>query len=235
MAGPFLKHGELIRRHGVVELIEHWAIAVSGLLLILSGIFQLPIAKRYYITELPGFAWSGDYVTTLKLHYIMSVVFIAVSFFHVIYHGMLREKGMLPRSGDVKASIEVIKSFFGQGEEPPFGKYLPEQRVAYLGMAFIIGVLIISGLIKTYKNLIDPQISLSVVLWATWLHNIFFFLFLFAVIAHIAALIIKPNRPMVRGIFMGCVKLDYAKRRHPLWVDEVIKAVPASTGERESG
>jgi hypothetical protein len=91
-------------------------------------------------------------------------------------------------------------------------------------MAFIIAMLILSGLVKTYKNIYAPDMSLTLVLWATWIHNIFFALFILAFIAHIGALILKPNRPMVRGIFMGTVSLAYARRRHPLWLKELEPA-----------
>jgi len=149
------------------------------------------------------------------------VVFIAASVFHLLYHGILGEWGMLPKRGDVGTSLLVIKSFFGKGEEPPFEKYLPEQRLAYVGMAFIIAMLILSGLVKTYKNLYAPDMSLTLVLWATWVHNIFFLLFILAFAAHIGALILKPNRPMFRGIFTGTVDLEYARHRHPLWLAEL--------------
>jgi len=221
MSDRILKDKGLIVRHSLVELVEHWAIALSGLLLLVTGIFELPMANRYYITSVPGLAWSGDFIKSLYIHYAASVVFIAAAVFHLIYHGILGEWGMIPRAGDLKSSLEVIKSFFGKGEEPPFHKYLPEQRLAYAGMAFIIAMLILSGLVKTYKNIYAPDMSLTLVLWATWIHNIFFALFILAFIAHIGALILKPNRPMVRGIFMGTVSLAYARQRHPLWLKEL--------------
>jgi cytochrome b subunit of formate dehydrogenase len=224
MHDRILKDKGLVVRHSRVELVEHWAIALSGLLLLVTGMFELPLANRYYITSVPGLGWSGDFVTTLTLHYAASVVFIAAAVFHLIYHGMLGERGMIPRAGDLKSSIEVIKTFFGKGEEPPFHKYLPEQRLAYVGMAFIIAMLILSGLIKTYKNIYAPDMSQTLVLWATWVHNVFFVLFILAFIAHIGALILKPNRPMIRGIFTGTVALDYARRRHPLWIDDLEPA-----------
>ena len=90
-------------------------------------------------------------------------------------------------------------------------------------MAVIIGGLIPSGLMKTYKNLIDPQMSEGLTLLATWTHNIFFILFILAFIGHMAAIILKPNRPMVRGIFTGRVRLDYARHRHPLWIAEITE------------
>ncbi|MDA8123672.1 MAG: cytochrome b/b6 domain-containing protein [Deltaproteobacteria bacterium] len=205
-------------RHSVVELAEHWTIALSGLLLLLSGLFELPMAARYKITAIPGLAWSGDFITSLSVHYAASVVFIAASLFHIVHHGLSGDWGLIPRRGDLKTSIAVIKTFFGKGEEPPFEKYLPEQRLAYLGMAAVIAVLILSGLVKTAKNLYAPDMNYTLVLWATWLHNLFFILFVLAFVAHIGAILLKPNRPMVRGIVTGSVRLDYARHRHPLWL-----------------
>jgi cytochrome b subunit of formate dehydrogenase len=221
MSDKIINDKGLVVRHDLIELVEHWAIALSGLLLLVTGIFELPMANRYYITSLPGLSWSGDFITSLYIHYAASVVFIAAAIFHLLYHGILGERGMIPRRGDLKSSIEVMKSFFGKGEEPPFHKYLPEQRLAYVGMAFIIAMLILSGLVKTYKNLYAPDMSLTMVLWATWIHNVFFMLFILAFVGHIGAILLKPNRPMIRGIFMGTVRLDYARHRHTLWLAEM--------------
>ena len=221
MADRIVRERGLVVRHSVVELIEHWAIAISGIVLLISGFFQMPTANRYYISSVPGLGWSGDFFVSLYVHYAASVVFIAAAAYHLVYHGMRGDKGMIPQKGDFKTSIAVIKSFFGKGEEPPFHKYLPEQRLAYAGMAFIIAMLILSGLVKTYKNIYAPDLPLAVVLTATWVHNIFFALFLLAFLAHMAAIVLKPNRPMVRGILTGAVSLAYARHRHPLWIGEM--------------
>ncbi|PKN35835.1 MAG: hypothetical protein CVU61_01465 [Deltaproteobacteria bacterium HGW-Deltaproteobacteria-19] len=221
MAERILEEKGRVVRHGLVELLEHWTIALSGLLLLVSGMFELPLAGRYSINKLPGLAWSGDFITSLNVHYAASVVFIAAGVFHLVYHAIRGDYDLLPRKGDLKASWQVILSFFGKGEEPPFHKYLPEQRLAYLGMAVIIAGLIVSGLVKTYKNLYAPDMSLTVLLWATWAHNAFFMLFFLAFLAHIGAILLKPNRPMFRGILTGKVRLDYARHRHPLWISEL--------------
>jgi cytochrome b subunit of formate dehydrogenase len=223
MAERIIREKGLVIRHSAVELIEHWVIAISGLILALSGFFEMPTANRYYVTSLPGFSWSGDFFISLNVHYAASVLFIAAALFHLIYHGMRGDKGMIPQRGDFKTSVAVIKSFFGKGEEPPFHKYLPEQRLAYIGMAFIIAMLILSGLVKTYKNIYAPDMSLTVVLTATWIHNIFFVFFILAFLGHMAAIILKPNQPMVRGILTGAVRLDYARHRHPLWLEDIEK------------
>ena len=153
MSEKIFPEKNLVVRHNAIELIEHWAIAISGLLLLVTGIFELPVAKRYYIITVPGLGWSADFITSLYIHYAAALVFTAAGIFHLIYHGLRSEKGLLPQKGDMKASVTVIKSLFGFGQEPPMHKYLPEQRWAYVGMALIIAMLIVSGLIKTYKNI----------------------------------------------------------------------------------
>jgi cytochrome b subunit of formate dehydrogenase len=235
MSNHIVREKETVKRHSIIELVEHWAIALSGLSLVFTGMFQLPVAKRYFVTELPGMAWAGDFIFTLTLHYAASVVFVAAALFHVVYHGILGHRGMIPGRGDLTASVAVIKSFFGKGEEPPFHKYLPEQRLAYVGMAIIIAGLIISGLIKVYKNIYAPNMSITVVWWATMAHNFFFAMFVLAFVAHMAALIIKPNRPMVRGILTGEVRLEYARHRHPLWIRELEDGDSPSDNEDREG
>jgi cytochrome b subunit of formate dehydrogenase len=130
MAEKILAARNLVVRHATLELIEHWAIALSGLVLLLTGIFELPVAKRYYIIT-------------------------------------------------------------------------------------------VSGLVKTYKNIYAPDMSHTVLLMATWIHNIFFVLFFLAFLAHMAAIALRPNWPMVRGIFTGKVRLDYARHRHALWLNKM--------------
>jgi copper ion binding protein len=41
--------------------------------------------------------------------------------------------------------------------------------------------------------------------------------------AHLAALIFKVNRPLVRSIFTRDVDLDYVRDRHTVWYDELVR------------
>lgn len=231
MTEKILAEKNRIVRHSTLELIEHWAIALSGLVLLLTGIFELPVGKRYYIISIPGLGWSADFITSLYLHYAAAFVFTAAGVFHLVYHGLRKETGLLPQRGDFVQSLAVIKSLFGLGKEPPLAKYLPEQRLAYAGMVFIMLMLILSGLVKTYKNIYVPDMSHAVLLVVTWIHNIFFILFFLAFVAHMAAIVLKPNWPLVRGIFTGSVRLDYARHRHSLWLAGMEKKQAESENE----
>ncbi|MDI6727149.1 MAG: cytochrome b/b6 domain-containing protein, partial [Smithellaceae bacterium] len=130
-----LKDRGMVVRHSAMEMAEHWILAITGFILLFSGFGELPMYKRYMVTQLPLLGWSGDYFIQLKIHYLAAMVFISAAIFHVIYHGMLGHRGLLPRKGDGKASLKTMLSFIGIGEEPPAGKYLAEQRLAYLYMA----------------------------------------------------------------------------------------------------
>ena len=79
MAEKILAEKNLVVRHGLIELIEHWAVAVSGLILLLTGIFELPVGKRYYIIDVPGLGWSADFITSLYLHYAAAFVFSLIT------------------------------------------------------------------------------------------------------------------------------------------------------------
>ncbi|WP_320172966.1 iron-sulfur cluster-binding protein [Maridesulfovibrio sp.] len=47
----------------------------------LTGVAQMPIFKRYYISDIPGLGWLADFYLTNKVHYIFGAVLI----FMVLY------------------------------------------------------------------------------------------------------------------------------------------------------
>lgn len=212
-----LKDRNVVVRHSFVELAEHWILALSGFLLIFSGFGEFPMYKRFMVTRIPGLGWAGDFWINLKIHYLAGIVFVSVMLFHIIYHGWLRHQGLLPRKGDIRASLQTILGMFGFGEEPKSDKYLPEQRLAYAYLGGTGLVLVLTGMIKVLKNLPGFFLSPTLLTWTTLLHTFFTFLFLLGVLAHLAALILRVNRPLVRSIFTGRVDLDYVRDRHTLW------------------
>ncbi|MBE2984174.1 cytochrome b/b6 domain-containing protein [Campylobacter sp. RM9344] len=202
-------------RQSLQNRIIHWGIAFSIFGLIVTGILQMPVAKRYNITKV--FEWSGDYFFTLNLHYIFSATLIFFSFYHIFYHGLKREFDIVPRKADIKNSYLVIKAMIKKDKEPPSPKYLPEQRIAYAAAVFIIALLIVTGLIKAYKNLLGFDISNSLYTWAATLHNVGLVLIILFIIAHLIAFVPKANRALLGGMFSGKIDKKYAKHRHSLW------------------
>lgn len=235
MEERILREENVVIRHSAIEIAEHWLIAVSGLLLLFSGFGEFPMYKRFMVTHIPGLGWAGDFWIHLKIHYLAAIVFVSVFVFHIIYHGLSGHRGLLPRRGDVKTSVLTILSFFGIGEEPKTDKYLPEQRLAYLFIGAVSLVLIVTGLVKIFKNLPTIYLPPTLISWATLIHTFTTFLFLFGFLAHIAALVLKVNRPLVRSIFTGKVDLEYVRHRHSLWYDELVKRLPPEDKKEVEG
>lgn len=223
MKERIIEDQKVILRHGSIELIEHWALAISGFILIFSGFGELPMYKRYMVTQIPGLGWAGDFFINLKIHYLAGIVFVSIMVFHAIYHGWLGHQGLLPQKGDFKASLVTLLSMFGFGKEPKSDKYLPEQRLAYAYLGGVGLILVLTGIVKVIKNLPGVFLPPGLITAMTLTHTFATIFFLLGVMAHLAALIFKVNRPLAKSIFTGRVDLDYTRERHTVWYDELIK------------
>jgi copper ion binding protein len=223
MREGIIKDGKAILRHSPIELIEHWVLALSGLLLIFSGFGELPMYKRYMVTQIPGLGWAGDFFINLKIHYLAGIVFVSIMVFHAIFHGWLGHQGLLPQKGDFKASLITILSMFGFGKEPKSDKYLAEQRLAYAYLGGIGLILVLTGIVKVFKNVPGVYLPPVLITSMTLTHTFATIFFLLGVLAHLAALIFKVNRPLTKSIFTGEVDIEYVKERHTVWYDELMK------------
>ena len=223
MRERIIKDGKAILRHSPIELIEHWVLALSGLLLIFSGFGELPMYKRFMVTQIPGLGWAGDFYINLYIHYLAGIVFVSVMVFHAIFHGWLGHQGLLPKKGDFKASLITLLRMFGFGKEPKSYKYLPEQRLAYAYLGGVGLILVLTGLVKVIKNLPEIYLPPTLITLMTLTHTFATIFFLLGVLAHLAALIFKVNRPLVKSIFTGEVDAEYVRDRHMIWYEELMK------------
>jgi len=208
-------------RHSLLVMLQHWLVAVSGLVLLFSGFGQMPIYKRYMLDQVPGFGWTSNFIINFKIHMIAAAIFTLAAVFHVVYHYIEGGRSILPMKGDFSESIHILKAIAKGEKEPPHGKFLAEQRLAYAFMAFSIFLLIVTGMFKFADNL--PSVSMPhwVTFWNTTIHNLATAFFLLGFIAHMGAFVIKRNWPLLASMFTGKVNLDYAEERHPVWINEI--------------
>lgn len=206
-----------VLRHTWAVRLTHWMIAVSGIVLLFSGLGQLPMYKRYNVVKIPGLEWSSDYAITYTMHMVAALFFGAAILFHIVYHASRKEFTALPKKGDLKESIQIIKAMLTGKKEPPHAQFLAEQRLVYAVMGGVSLLLLLTGLIKVYKNMgaitLDPTFMTVV----TLLHTALTPIFLLLLLAHLGAFLIKENRPLFGSMFTGYVEKDYADHRHPLW------------------
>ncbi len=206
-----------VTRHSFVVRVNHWIIAVSGILLLFSGFGQMPMYKRYNIVKLPMMSWAGDFEITLLLHYLGAAVFTAAVFFHLSYHYRRKEFGIIPGKKDLAGSLRGVLAMFGLAEEPRHQKFQAKQKIVYAVMGLNALVLIVTGLIKSYKNLgaiiIDPML----LQWLAFIHTITAMIFLLLLLAHVTALLLKAHRPLIPSMITGKIDMEYARRHHPEW------------------
>jgi cytochrome b subunit of formate dehydrogenase len=131
-----------ILRHTKTERAIHWVVAISGILLILSGFGEMPIYKRYNIIKLPFLSFLGSYEINLVIHYISAMFFVFGVFYHIVYHLKRKEFSLLPKKGDLKESYLVLKAIMKNEKDPPHEKFLAKQRLAYVAIGLVSLVLI---------------------------------------------------------------------------------------------
>ena len=206
-----------VQRHSVLVRINHWLVAVSGILLIFSGFGQMPMYKRYFVTSIPGLGWSGNFEATLLMHNVVSIVFVAAVVFHILYHSLMGEFGIMVKKGDFKEGIQGLLAMAGLAGEPYHGKFQAKQRLAYLSIGIISLLLVVTGVIKSYKNSGDITLDPFFLKIMTMIHTVAAILFFLLFIIHILILLMKKHRPLIGSMITGKISKEYAEHHHPGW------------------
>ena len=66
---------------------------IVALVLWLTGMAQLPIMKRYYISDLPGLGWLAEFYTTHTVHYIGAALLLFIVVYAAIVYLAVDRKG----------------------------------------------------------------------------------------------------------------------------------------------
>ena len=206
-----------VYRQTLRNRLVHWGIAFSCFGLIVTGILQMPVAKRYGVTTV--FPSTADFFTTLPWHYAFAIIFTFLCVFHLAVNAFEGSYDIVPQKGDFSKSIQIVKALLTGQDEPASEKYLPEQRLAWAGFVLTFALLIVTGLLKTLKNFAGIEFPDPMLFWLAQLHNLGMVLTVLLFLGHMAAFLFKANRFLLPAMFSGYVDADYARRRHSLWFD----------------
>ena len=70
---------------------------------------NMPLYRRYYVADLPGFGWTGNFFANLYVHYISGALVLALGLYFLFSYGLIRGKGRrLTVSGVVRAVILAL-------------------------------------------------------------------------------------------------------------------------------
>ncbi|WP_299983423.1 hypothetical protein [Desulfobacula sp.] len=104
--------------------IQSCLYGITFFFITLSGFAQMPIFKRYYISDIPGLGWLADFYITHLMHYMFAGIFMglvvySISNFIVLKTGFIQlTRDMIIKivifSGLIlTGSLMVIKNFSG--------------------------------------------------------------------------------------------------------------------------
>lgn len=72
----------------------------------LTGAAQMPIFKRYYISDIPGLGWLADFYLTNKIHYLFGAVLIFLALYLVTVFVLARKRDFqLTPSGLLRSGL----------------------------------------------------------------------------------------------------------------------------------
>lgn len=195
----------MVKKAGAVEIINHWLLAVSCLLLIVTGYgFLFHIEWLYALFE--------NNITMKLVHNWAGVVF-TISLFATMFN-YLHES--LTYDADDWAWIKMGGGYLSKKHAlaPPMGKLNTGQKFYYLVVLFAGIAIAASG----FSIWLVPN-NRSLMLTSHLVHNLAFVLFVVVVPTH-AYLGTLANPGTLRIMINGTVPLEFARKRYPKWMKE---------------
>lgn len=193
---------EMVQKSSGAEIVNHWILAVSCILLIISG-FGF-VFKSSAIGSL-----FGGFESMKTIHNWAGVIFTASLLLSM--GSYLKES--LTFDADDRQWLKVNGGYLSKNVTvPPIGKHNPGQKIYYL-LILVAGIAVaLSGFgIWLMKD------NSQVMLLSHLVHNITFCIFAIAVPGHIY-LSTLANPGTFQIMVNGKVPLGLAKRRYPKWM-----------------
>ena len=79
-----------------------------------TGFGNMPIYKRYYLSDIPGMGWSGNFFINLNLHYITGSILLGLAvYFSIIFLKTHKSKDRFTTTGKLRAVFLGILIFSG--------------------------------------------------------------------------------------------------------------------------
>jgi formate dehydrogenase subunit gamma len=198
-----------IERYGAQDRINHWAIAITFVLLALSGL-ALFHPSLFWLTNLFG----GGQWTRILHPFVGVLMFVAFGWLALKFwqHNVLadNDRRWLKQWRDVMNNRE--------DRLPEVGRYNAGQKVLFWAMVVRMAVLIVSGIV-IWQPYFAPVFPIVLTRIASLLHALAAFVLILGIIVHIyAALWVKGS---IGAMTRGYVSRAWARKHHPAWYREI--------------
>ena len=83
-----------------------WAYRVALAVSIFTGIGNMPMWGRFFVADIPGFGWSGNFFINLYVHYLSGALLLAISSYCiVVYRQRSDRRAKLSPAGVVRGTV----------------------------------------------------------------------------------------------------------------------------------
>jgi formate dehydrogenase subunit gamma len=201
----------LVQRYNVNERVNHWVVAITFVLLALSGLALFHPAFFFLTNLFGGGTWSRI------LHPFIGVVMF-------VFFLMLAAKFW--DQNRITSADREWKKHFGDilankaKNLPEIGKYNIGQKYLFWVLVISIPVLLVSGFI-IWQPYFAPSFSVGTARIASLLHALAAFIAIITIIVHIYAA--YWTKGSIRAMTRGTVTKAWARHHHPAWYKEVSK------------
>jgi formate dehydrogenase subunit gamma len=202
-----------IERYSAGTRINHWIVAISFVLLALSGLALFHPAM-FWLTNLFG---GGPW--TRILHPFIGLGMAAA--FALLAREMWQDNRLQPSD---RVWLRKIKDVINNREEnlPEVGRYNAGQKLLFFAMVACLIVLFLSGIV-IWRVYFSSLFSVGLIRISSLLHAFCAFVLICAIIIHIyAAIWVKGS---IRAMTRGWVSAGWAWKHHRAWFREVTKGV----------
>jgi cytochrome b subunit of formate dehydrogenase len=222
------KHGHaLYLRMNLNERIQHGTLAVSFLLLVLTG-FMLSYPNAWWVSHIRDIS-SDAFEARSLLHRICAVVMVTISLYHIYYISFTKRgreliKDLLPRYKDIRDVIDVAKFNLGFSKvKPKLDRFSYVEKAEYWALIWGTIVMTVTGVIMWFDNTfmgiltkLGWDIARTVHYYEAWLA------FLAIVIWHFYFIIFNPDAyPMNLAWWKGTITEEEMAEEHPLELEKI--------------
>ena len=199
----------LIERYKAGDRINHWFVALTFILLALSGLALFHPALFWLTNLFGGGPWTRILHPFIGVVMFVSFAALAVKFWH---HNVIepRDRQWLKQWRDVVANRE--------DRLPEVGRYNAGQKALFWVMVAAMLLLILSGIVM-WRPYFAPAFPIPLIRLASLLHALAGFVLILGIIVHIyAAIWVKGT---IGAMTRGTVTRKWARKHHPAWYREI--------------
>jgi formate dehydrogenase subunit gamma len=199
----------LIERYQAGDRLNHWLVALTFILLALSGLALFHPAMFWLTNLFGGGQWTRILHPFIGLVMFLAFVALAIRFWH---HNMLepRDRQWLKQWRDVVGNRE--------DRLPEVGRYNAGQKALFWVMVVCMALLILTGIVM-WRPYFAPAFPIPLIRAASLLHAVAAFVLILGIIVHIyAAIWVKGS---IGAMVRGTVTRKWARKHHPAWFREV--------------